>query len=1212
MIKRKKITSIALTIIMIITLCLSFTGKESFDKARAAADYSFRSFGTNLQWRLSMDGYLEITLVDSSQSSEWPSNWGSGNINAPWYPFRDGIKIVAIGEGINKIGDYAFNACTSLAIVNQFNGPGKAGITHIGNYAFNGCVSLTDLEIWGDTSVIYIGDYAFNNCVSLSHINTEDTFHIGNYAFNGCLNIASLKLPAVANIGNYAFNGCVNLNRIDLPGRMESIGEGVFSGCRSLETINVSDLGDGYLYLDVIREDPSEFGVLFCVYYNLSSGEWEARIIKAEVWDTGVLRSYNILERPEIDFSRYPPNYVQEKVNFPLKRIDVEAFAYQSNFTKVTVPATVDYIGLNAFSWSNNLKEAHFFGHAPIIPQVPNVNNNARIFESVDREFVIYFDFYPNVSSTGWPLPPSTNWRGYKAIANNVYVLIAPSTPDNPYTPVVTTLSKGSTIQLRATVYPQNASQEVIWSSKDPDIATVSSTGVVHGISEGETIITVTTADGSRFASRRVHVIDRIIPITAVALNKSRMTLILETEGGVDSGLPFDTLTAIVHPNNTAPAPTLIWKSSNTSIAYVDIIDPLEPHNAIIVGVSPGTATITVTAKTEFGEITSTETTVIVTANPYDPSVFVPVTSIALDPAVPSLPMGGTINLSELATVLPQNATNKEITGWRILEDLSTISGAVITMTGELSVPAIEMGMVVVEATILKGRSDAQWGYGADIADADYTQFFTISVVSFEPVIAIQNIPQTAHAGVPLLLTGTVVPQDRPIHWSISEDDSGETAAYIDPVSGMLVAQRTGFLRMVATVYNGKWVDSLTGGTLETYRTIFTIRVLPYDPKVLTIRANPGGRISIANSQSPTASIVVDKSVEETLEIRAHPDPGYIFAGWSSTNGGEIKDASNPTTMFTMPMTATTVTAFFTYTGVSSGSSSGAVVIPTPSHYFTYGNRYQQGSDVDFSHITRRDFQLFSHVSLDERTLVKDGHYTVERIGAYTMVTLVNGYLDSLGSGSYTLNVYFSDLVTISATFTIEASSSTAIPQSPIGAQMFDDVRVGDWFYMEVSYVAERGWVTSNASDPRLFRPNSSATQGEAIDALYRLSGRPGMISSDGRGLSGRSAALEWARQNGIVPVGGVINADSLITRQDMAQLLSRLVSANNMKYPITRAQPNFVDEWSIDQAVRSAVINLYRAGIIDGRTVNTFVPQGNLSRAELSVILYRFTNVME
>ncbi|MCD8195424.1 MAG: Ig-like domain-containing protein [Coprobacillus sp.] len=51
----------------------------------------------------------------------------------------------------------------------------------------------------------------------------------------------------------------------------------------------------------------------------------------------------------------------------------------------------------------------------------------------------------------------------------------------------------GETLQLNATVSPETANQKVKWSSSDEEIATVDQTGLVKGVSEGETTIKATS-----------------------------------------------------------------------------------------------------------------------------------------------------------------------------------------------------------------------------------------------------------------------------------------------------------------------------------------------------------------------------------------------------------------------------------------------------------------------------------------------------------------------------------------------------------------------------------------------------------------------------------------------------------------------------------------------------------------------------------------------
>lgn len=65
-----------------------------------------------------------------------------------------------------------------------------------------------------------------------------------------------------------------------------------------------------------------------------------------------------------------------------------------------------------------------------------------------------------------------------------------------------------STYTLKATVAPANASNKnVTWSSSNTAVATISDTGVVTGISVGETTITVTTEDGHKTATCKVNVL---------------------------------------------------------------------------------------------------------------------------------------------------------------------------------------------------------------------------------------------------------------------------------------------------------------------------------------------------------------------------------------------------------------------------------------------------------------------------------------------------------------------------------------------------------------------------------------------------------------------------------------------------------------------------------------------------------------------------------
>lgn len=71
--------------------------------------------------------------------------------------------------------------------------------------------------------------------------------------------------------------------------------------------------------------------------------------------------------------------------------------------------------------------------------------------------------------------------------------------------PAEATINVGSTLQLTATVEPENATDKaVLWSSDDESVAIVTPTGLVTGVSAGSAVITVSTVDGDIYDSSTI------------------------------------------------------------------------------------------------------------------------------------------------------------------------------------------------------------------------------------------------------------------------------------------------------------------------------------------------------------------------------------------------------------------------------------------------------------------------------------------------------------------------------------------------------------------------------------------------------------------------------------------------------------------------------------------------------------------------------------
>ena len=186
------------------------------------------------------------------------------------------LTSVTIGNGVTWIGVYAFYGCTGELIINSkivetdyyfnsypsYNGwiigakfsklTIGNGVTKIGNYAFKSCSSLTSVTI--PDSVTEIGDNAFYRCSSLTSITIPDSVtSIGEDAFYYCSSLTSVTIPeGVTSIGEKAFYRCSSLTSITIPDSVTEIGRDAFFGCTSLTSVyckpTTPPRGESYIF----------------------------------------------------------------------------------------------------------------------------------------------------------------------------------------------------------------------------------------------------------------------------------------------------------------------------------------------------------------------------------------------------------------------------------------------------------------------------------------------------------------------------------------------------------------------------------------------------------------------------------------------------------------------------------------------------------------------------------------------------------------------------------------------------------------------------------------------------------------------------------------------------------------------------------------------------------------------------------------------------
>lgn len=136
----------------------------------------------------------------------------------------------------------------------------------------------------------------------------------------------------------------------------------------------------------------------------------------------------------------------------------------------------------------------------------------------------------------------------------------------------------------KPTVFPASADNKALtWKSSNTKVATVNANGKLTAVAPGTATITCTAKDGS--GAKDTCKVTVYQPVTKIKLNTNKITWQVGTSGSFKPA---------VSPGN-ATNKALTWKSSNTKVATVNA-------NGKLTAVSPGTATITCTAKDGSGK----------------------------------------------------------------------------------------------------------------------------------------------------------------------------------------------------------------------------------------------------------------------------------------------------------------------------------------------------------------------------------------------------------------------------------------------------------------------------------------------------------------------------------------------------------------------------------------------------------------------------------
>lgn len=372
----------------------------------SAAAYDFESAG--IYYNITGNNTVEVTYSDLDHNSysgsisvpETVTNNGTeySVTKIGGYAFKgSAVTSVSMPEGITSIGFEAFSGCQNLESValpeslttldyDAFNSCQSlktikipSGVTAIPGSCFYCCSSLESVTI--PEGVMTIGECAFQSCNLNALTLPESLEKIGVYAFSGNQSLKSVNIPAkvktiesnafhncgltdlviqegVQTIDNYAFESN-SLQNLTLPSTIKSIGNEAFRYNNNLQSIICNAvmppaLGDNAFNIEItssIKVPMASIAAYRKAYgwkdfSNYYGGEVVADGITYRIDENGAmvavaetaLTEANILSTVEFEGNQYP-----------LYKIADKAFAGNGSITLVTVPATVETIGSNAF-----------------------------------------------------------------------------------------------------------------------------------------------------------------------------------------------------------------------------------------------------------------------------------------------------------------------------------------------------------------------------------------------------------------------------------------------------------------------------------------------------------------------------------------------------------------------------------------------------------------------------------------------------------------------------------------------------------------------------------------------------------------------------------------------------------------------------------------------------------------------------------------------
>lgn len=373
------------------------------------------------------------------------------------------VEEVTLPKSLKKIDSSAFEGATKLKSINLKE------VEEIGAYAFKGCESLLEADI---SSVELMNLATFEGCTSLETVDFSNVERFNYNVFKDCTSLKNISKfnSKIMTIQPYMFQNC-GLTEVRLPYTIKRIGAYAFDGCAELKDIYIYRNADLYeascdpsqrywpsgngVTVHCVRESVGEKfakGLDNTIDYMSATPVEKMDVIREDGGDSSnvALKTGDSSDLFIIDLA---PEYCNQAVS------------YTTSDSSIAYVSAINDDEDKAYGRYNfRIRGVNKAGNAKVTVKCGDFTHEINVTVGIQASGIVAKSMDLRYGGDGT--------EGIK-------------------------LLPGDELKIETKVEPAEAIQAVTFESLNPEVATVTDTGVVKAVSVGTTSVRIKTTDGS-------------------------------------------------------------------------------------------------------------------------------------------------------------------------------------------------------------------------------------------------------------------------------------------------------------------------------------------------------------------------------------------------------------------------------------------------------------------------------------------------------------------------------------------------------------------------------------------------------------------------------------------------------------------------------------------------------------------------------------------